>query len=246
MDELKKYLHEQRDKLDVEPAPSTAVWEQIQQQSAPVRKPVFSLTARWIAAASIIIVAGLAIILLRHSTPVKPDVADKTEQLSNPNPESPKKIDTSIAIKNNPPAIVETDNHKSEPIVKAQHKAHKQKKVFTNQVEQQSPLDEMETSYSAIINHQLKQLESTPIYAESPDYFHVFKKQWYDLEKDEQKIKGDLKTFGFTDNMIEELLNLYKQKLLLLKQLQNEINKMNNRVKQIPGVQQNNPSYLKM
>src|SRR5690349_12274208 len=95
MDELKKYLHDQRDKLDVEPAPSTAVWEQIQQQSTPGRKPVFSLTARWVAAASIIIVAGLAIILLKYNKPANPGVAvTKTGQSNTPPAEVPKKVDT--------------------------------------------------------------------------------------------------------------------------------------------------------
>ena len=245
MDELKKYLFEQRDKLDVEQPPSTAVWEQIQQQSSPVRKPVFSLTVRWVAAASIVVLAGLAIFLLKHNSPGKlPVDTAKTQPLNNSNPELPKKADT--ANENITSPLVETDPHKSLPVAKLQHKARKQKKVLTNKTEELTPMDEMENSYAAIINHQLKQLESTPIYAESPDYFHVFKKQWYDLEKDEQRIKQDVKTFGFTDNSIEELLNLYKQKLVLLKQLQNEINKMNNRVKQIPGLQQNNPSYLKM
>lgn len=242
MDEMKKYLFDQRDKLDVEPAPSAAVWEQIMQHTVPVRKPVFSLTVRWVAAACIIMLVGLAIFLLRNNKP-KPDVTSvKTTPSITPNPVTPKKLDT--ATREPAPAIVKT-NHSSELVAKLQHKALKLKKVLTKKPAL-SPIDEMENGYAAIINSQLKQLESTPIYAESADYFHVFKKQWYDLEKDEQRIKQDLKTFGFTDSMIEQLLNLYKQKLLLLKQLQSEINKMNNRVKQIPGIHQNNPSYLKM
>jgi hypothetical protein len=242
MDEMKKYLFDQRDKLDVEPAPSTAVWEQIQQQTTPVRKPVFSLTVRWAAAACIIVATGLGILLMRNNKSTKGGIAIETKQPSTQNPGVSKKVDTVVNIT---PTIVDEGNHKTEPIAKTQHKALKQKKVLPKK-EELSPIDEMENGYASIINHQLKQLESTPIYAESADYFHVFKKQWYDLEKDEQRIKQDLKTFGFTDSMIEQLLNLYKQKLLLLKQLQSEINKMNNRVKQIPGLQQNNPSYLKM
>src|SRR5690348_11926719 len=133
MDELKKYLFDQRDKLDVEPAPSTAVWEQIQQQSTPVRKPVFSLTVRWIAAACIIIMAGLAIFLLRNNKPAKPEVSSaKTQPSNTQNPGVPKIVDT--ATEEPAPTLVET-NHSTEPVAKLQHKALKQKKVLTKKEE---------------------------------------------------------------------------------------------------------------
>jgi hypothetical protein len=93
---------------------------------------------------------------------------------------------------------------------------------------------------------QLKKLEATPIHVESPGYFHAFKKEWYDMEKDEKKIKDDIRLYGLNDRALEQFIQLYQQKLLMLKQLQEEINKMNNRAQQYPEMQRKSPSYLKM
>jgi hypothetical protein len=68
-----------------------------------------------------------------------------------------------------------------------------------------------------------------PMYAESPDYFLDFKQQIKQIEKDEKEIKTDITKKGMSDELLEHLINLYQQKLSVLKQLQIEMNKTNNR-----------------
>ncbi|WP_315818718.1 hypothetical protein [Paraflavitalea speifideaquila] len=109
-----------------------------------------------------------------------------------------------------------------------------------------SPLKAIEDNYTTIINYQVKKLENTPIYTESPGYFHVFKKQWLDLEGEEKKVKQDVRLYGLNDNVVDKLIQLYQQKLWLLKELQSEINKMNTRAKHYPDIQRTNPAFLKL
>lgn len=109
-----------------------------------------------------------------------------------------------------------------------------------------SPLKAMEDNYAFIINYQVKKLESTPIYTEDANYFHVFKKQWYDLEKDEKKIRQDVHLYGLNDKVVDQLIQLYQQKLWLLQELQTEISKMNIRARQYPEIEKPSPTYFKL
>lgn len=49
------------------------------------------------------------------------------------------------------------------------------------------------------------------------------------MEKDESDIKKQIIAHGLTDELLEQLINIYQQKLNVLKQLQTEINKTNSR-----------------
>jgi hypothetical protein len=109
-----------------------------------------------------------------------------------------------------------------------------------------SPLKAMEDNYAFIINYQVKKLERTPIYAEDANYFHVFKKQWYDLEKDEKKVRHDAQLYGLNDKIVDQLIQLYQQKLWLLQELQTEITKMNIRAHQYPELEKPSPTYFKL
>ncbi|MNY50243.1 hypothetical protein D3C86_1857360 [compost metagenome] len=71
------------------------------------------------------------------------------------------------------------------------------------------------------------------MYAESAEYFADFKIQMKQLEKEEKSIKAEVVKQGLTDDLLNQLINLYQIKLGTLKQLQTEMNKINNRVKQI-------------
>jgi glutamate mutase epsilon subunit len=70
------------------------------------------------------------------------------------------------------------------------------------------------------------------MYAESPEYFDDFKIQIKQMERDEKVIKSDIAKRGMSDQLLDQLINLYQQKLNTLKQLQIEMNKTNNRYKQ--------------
>ena len=73
------------------------------------------------------------------------------------------------------------------------------------------------------------------MYAETPDYFNDFKVQIKQMERDEKQIKADIGKRGLNDELLDQLINLYQQKLNTLKQLQIEMNKTNNRFKQHRG-----------
>ena len=71
--------------------------------------------------------------------------------------------------------------------------------------------------------------------AESADYFNDFKIQIKQMELDEKVIKSDIAKHGMNDVLLDQLINVYQQKLNVLKQLQIEMNKTNNRFKQNRG-----------
>lgn len=70
------------------------------------------------------------------------------------------------------------------------------------------------------------------MFGESSDYFTDFKIQINQLEKDEKSIKAEIVKRGLSDQLLNQLMNIYQIKLNTLKQLQLEMNKINNRIKQ--------------
>jgi hypothetical protein len=101
--------------------------------------------------------------------------------------------------------------------------------------QQQRGLNDLESSFTQVINLQRARVESTPMYAETPEYFSDFKIQLKQMEKDEKQIKQDIGRRGISNDLLDQLINLYQQKLNILKQLQLEMNKTNNRFKQNRG-----------
>jgi hypothetical protein len=99
-----------------------------------------------------------------------------------------------------------------------------------------------------MVSLQLEKVKGTPIYAEDAEYFHVFKKQFHDLTNDEKVLKEETKKHGINDDIITRMINIYQEKIALLKQLQFEINKMNNRIKNSNSDIQKNqsPTYINL
>ena len=52
------------------------------------------------------------------------------------------------------------------------------------------------------------------------------------MEKDEARIKSYIHKNGMSDELLDQLINVYQQKLNMLKQLQKEMQKLNSRYKQ--------------
>ena len=52
------------------------------------------------------------------------------------------------------------------------------------------------------------------------------------MEKDEARIKSYIHKNGMSDELLDQLINVYQQKLNMLKQLQTEMQKLNSRYKQ--------------
>jgi hypothetical protein len=105
-------------------------------------------------------------------------------------------------------------------------------------------LNEIESSFTQVINLQRARVSAMPMYAEAPEYFNDFKIQIRQMEKDERVIKSDLSKRGMKDELLDQLINLYQQKLNILKQLQIEMNKANNRFKQNRGPVDSTRTYF--
>jgi hypothetical protein len=103
----------------------------------------------------------------------------------------------------------------------------------------------VENSFTQVINLQKAKVNTTPLIAENPGYFNDFAIEMKRMERDEQSIKRDIRKSGLTDELLDQLINVYQQKLNMLKQLQNEIHKTNNRFKQNRGpVDSTKPYFL--
>jgi hypothetical protein len=253
MDEFKKFLRENRHLLDVESAPRSQVWEHIQQHGPARKKMVMTSLVRWIAAACIVLLTGAATYMLWPSKTgsalagAEPQTSNLKPQTTIDTPEIIGRTDTpGSAISPLPGEVIaESAGATTKKITKdVPSNSRKGKRPALSK--KRSAMDMLQENYASIINQQLKKLEATPIRVESPGYFHAFKKHWYDMEKDEKKIKDDIQLYGLNDAVLTQFIQLYQQKLLLLKQLQDEINKMNNRAQQYPEMQTKSPLFLKM
>lgn len=253
MDEFKKYLFENRDELDTEKPPRPQVWMKVRRQTQTVKPPVIHMAWKWSAAAAILIIAGISI--YRYQQPATPgNPSALTEASTKPTVTTPGQqgqadstTGTASGSMNETEPQVLPGNKTNEAALAAlasPKNSRKEKKTATAQPA--SPVQSIEDNYATIINYQLKKLENTPIYTESAGYFHVFKKQWLDLEREEKKAKQDIKLLGLHDQVVNKLIRLYQQKMWLLKELQSEINKMNVRAKQYPDLMRSNPAYLKL
>jgi len=75
-------------------------------------------------------------------------------------------------------------------------------------------------------------LRATPLYAENSSYFSFYVEQFKQMDQDEQAVRNHIKAYGLTNEFLEQLINVYQQKLNVLKNLETEVNKMNNKVKE--------------
>jgi hypothetical protein len=79
---------------------------------------------------------------------------------------------------------------------------------------------------------QLSTIRGTPVYNETEDYFDGLKTQFRQAEADESNIKNTIKKQGLTDELLEQMIAIYQQKINLLKTLQSQITIINKKVKE--------------
>lgn len=225
MDELKKYIRQHADQLDLD-EPRLQVWEQIKQQSASAPKTtVVVMVTRWAVAACVLLLAGIGGWWLLQEKNTTTELASQQKPV----------IEKAAPVTNEP--VTKTEN--TEPAVLAQVTVPVKKetavaatKKRTQPTANMIALQHMENSFTQVINLQRERVSSMPMYAESPAYFNDFAIQIRQMEKDEKQIKSDIARRGMTDGLLDQLINLYQQKLTILKQLQTEMTKTNNRYKQ--------------
>lgn len=226
MDELKKYLQNHADELDLD-EPRAHVWQNIRHEVSGVKKTnVVMLVTRWAVAACVLALAGIGVWYMAN------DQADKTTvaKIENPVITTPGPATPDQEVKQDTKDVI------TEPI--SIPKTNRAATAKTNPAPDKSDLrmlTEIESSFTQVINLQRARVSSMPMYAETPEYFDDFKVQIRSMEKDEKAIKADISKRGLNDALLDQLINLYQQKLNILKQLQIEMNKTNNRYKQSRG-----------
>jgi hypothetical protein len=227
MDELKKYLQQNREALD-EDEPGDFLLDTILRESRPVRKitPVFRIL-RISVAAAILVLAGTGAWFLLEKTGVS-----GKEQLAKQ--VVPVKPAEQPAAATDQPA--EEKNELADNSAKTKRAVINPKKT-TPAVDARGAemLNNLESSFTQVINLQREKISHTPMYAESPDYFSDFRVQMKQMDQDEKGIKRDISRRGLSDPLLNQLINIYQQKLNMLKQLQIEMNKTNNRYQQNRG-----------
>lgn len=225
MDELKKYIRQHADQLDLD-EPRLQVWEQIKQQSASAPKTtVMVMVTRWAVAACVLLLAGIGGWWLLQEKNTASELASQQKPVT----------EKAATITKEP--VTQTEN--TTPTILAEVKVPVKKETAVAEPKERTQptadmiaLQNMENSFTQVINLQRERVSSMPMYAESPAYFNDFAIQIRQMEKDEKQIKSDIARRGMTDGLLDQLINLYQQKLTILKQLQTEMTKTNNRYKQ--------------
>ena len=171
------------------------------------------------------------------------------QKIKTPSLQTLSKIETKMAIPSTVlPKRLDTEKKEIRLIAKA-HTPLKQKIGYmpiqsVNSTADLQVLTDMENSFNQIINLQRVKVSGTPMFAETAEYFNDFKIQIRQMEKDEKVIKSDISKNGMRDELLEQLINLYQQKLTVLKKLQVEMNKTNNRFKQNRGPVDSTKTYF--
>jgi hypothetical protein len=256
MDEFKKYLQANRDSLDTD-EPGGDLWKGVKQTLHPPKRiPLF-----WKQLAAACVLAAIATGSYFFLRPAADPSTDPVVIVKEEHPAT-EAIDTvhriPVPAREKDELAVVPQHIEKAPVVETVAKRKKQdlalSKKQTGAVAMRNPSSEsdslygfesLEASYASMLDIQLEKLRTQPIYAESPEYFSFFKKEFNDLEKDEEKLKKLLIKSEDKVARLDELMLIYQQKISILKQLQFEINKVNNKVKQTDaGIQTQKPSYI--
>lgn len=243
MDDFKKYLQQRSDDLDVD-MPREKVWQGINKELNPAKPMVALVYMKWAVAACVIALAGFGgyVLLNKPDTTYQLPVASNKEQTT----------DSKQKLQEEPTRLQPTtteqlvaDNRITKPNDNRNQRINQP--VTSNQqpVINITALEQVENSFTQVINLQKAKVNTTPLIAENPGYFNDFAIEMKRMERDEQSIKRDIRKSGLTDELLDQLINVYQQKLNMLKQLQNEIHKTNNRFKQNRGpVDSTKPYFL--
>ena len=234
MDQFKEHIQQRVNELDID-VPRENVWQAIKQEVKPVKANAKLLYMKWVVAACVIALTGFGGYMLvikpvagyklpatsLHS--IKPSF--KVQELKIKTQESVTN-DQKLATKNQ---VTRAKIHESTNQLLAAKKPTANSQQLSTSI---ASLNQIENTFKQVINLQKAKVNTTPLNAESPGYFNDFTIEMKRMERDEQGVKKDISKSGLTDELLEQLINIYQQKLNMLKQLQNEIHKTNNRFKQ--------------
>ena len=220
-------MQQRAEELDTD-VPKERVWQAINQDLQPIKRSATLLYMKWVVAACVIGLAGFGLYKLQE-TNIKLQTA-KVEGTRNKEQVSKNQDSSNQELI----AKVEAPSNKNQ-VPSAKFQVSSKPKIPNNQppiTNAQLNLQQVENTFTQVINLQRAKVNTTPLNAENPSYFNDFTIEMKRMEMDEQGIKKDIFKSGLTDELLDQLINIYQQKLNMLKQLQNEIHKTNNRFKQ--------------
>ncbi|WP_447642659.1 MULTISPECIES: hypothetical protein [Chitinophagaceae] len=250
MDKFKQFIQENRQELDVE-KPDAHLWEQMQQCLEPEKphKKVFPIY-RWIAAAACILLVSTISYFFFHKNNSQevPTYAQKEAPVMEPTNNNIRREDNVPAHLEGNPSKINTDH-----IAKAEKKTEiiEKKKERKKPASSQYVIEDVEVgNFSQVIAYQRQYINTLPIYGQQPDYFNDFKQQLKQMDSDEKNVRNDIKKHGLNSKQIELLINIYQQKITLLKQLNQEISRINKSFYQNhlqkDSVKMENPHFLNL
>lgn len=238
MDKFKQHLQNQNWEVD---EPSPKAWQDIQQkmqanmplQIAPkAKKGIVVFMFKYAVAACVI---GLAAVGGWYI-------------INKPAEQVVVKVEVPVENKNTQPSIPKVENKQEQIIVPQNQNRDVVKQVVTklqktiaptattstpnNTPNYSSQLQQMENNFTQVIYLQKAKINQTPLFGESAEHYRDFTDKLNQMDKDEKLIKKDIVQIGLTPELMEQLINVYQQKLNVLKLLQNEIQKTNNKFKQ--------------
>lgn len=237
MDEFKKHIQQRHSEMEID-TPSDKTWEHIQQQLLEPKIKVIQLPVRWAVAACIILFAGIGLFLfnqisIHHNvvTSIKKENKEVIKEFTHTNSSSITNVDSTVTKAIKEVATVTSKENNKRVLPLAKDYLVKNNRVF-NSPDEIKALENVETSFTQMINMERNRINTTPLTAEDPGYYKDFGRQIALMESDEAMVKKEIKKHGITDGLLDRLINIYQQKLNVLKQLQKEMQKTNNRFKQ--------------
>ena len=238
MDELKKHIQQKLDELDVD-EPNGKGWAQIDKQLFPSKRIVISFPVRWAVAACIVLLAGIGVFLFNQKSTdsvstltTKEEIKRVDDNLVQTNSSTKASIDSGNG-RVGKDVVLSTQKEKIAPVASvAKRQLPNNNKSEEASLNEMKALENVENSFTQVINMEKARVNTTPLTGEDPSYFKDFGRQINQMEYDEVVIKKEIKKHGITDGLLDRLINIYQQKLNVLKQLQKEIQKTNNRFKQ--------------
>ena len=232
MDELKKYFKEQETNMQFESPDEQLIWERLEAASQKKKsaKPSTIITMRFAVAACLVLLIGLGIIVLFKKGSSKTIVPHEI-------------VRHEVPVIKQTVINIDTTAGKQQLVATTEAEKNPKQTVRIKPAKQEQPMAE---GFSQLVDYQLKKLRSTPVYAENAEYFSLFIQQLQQMDADEALLKKDMESYGVNDKLLEALINIYQQKLSLLKNLQGEIHKMNTAVKRNGSPEELHAYYLNL
>jgi len=205
-------------------APNTSVLQRIHSKTVKPKTPVLRIVWRRVAAACLLTGISIGVITFIK----KP--AEKIAAITSTN------LNSSFMAYTETTLPIKKDTIKN--IVYPKQKTEKNLAGNNKKPEKSTPIDpyellnSFEHNYSQLAKLQLRAIRNTPVLRETQNYFSDFKKTLKQMDLDESAIRKNIKENGLSNVLLEQLINIYQEKIALLKTLQNEINEMNEKIKQ--------------